>query len=131
MIGRKAVSDEVAKLDFTVNPAGFDAFHDFFEVANSGGEMFHLAETLINLGELARDGFETFVETLSDGLLELFVHSETHLFQFFGVVVLETFDTLIHSAADGLEVLADFLAVFAELGFNLGREFVELAFNPN
>ena len=64
-------------------------------------------------------------------MLEFFVHGEAHFFQFFGVVVLEALDPLVHGAADGLEVLADFLAVLAELGFNFGRELVKFAFNPN
>ena len=70
-------------------PRDFDVGENLFEIADSGGELLHLAEALLDFAEVGGDLAEGFGEAGLESSVEFLVDGDAHLFELGGIVIVE------------------------------------------
>ena len=62
LLGGEHLFELLAELELADDAAGPDAGEDFFQVADTGGELLHFAEAFLDFAEVGRDLAEGFGE---------------------------------------------------------------------
>jgi hypothetical protein len=76
-------------LELADDAAGSDVGEDFFQVANTGGELLHFAKAFLDFAEVGGYLAEGFGEAGLQGSVKFFVYGDAHLFEFGGIVLVE------------------------------------------
>ena len=96
--GQNLLKDR-AKLYLTQYAAGLDPGKHLLEAADIGGEVLHLAQTLIDLLQLGADRLKGVIDPLLQRVLQLFFDRTAYLIQLFVVVGADRVQTLHQRAA--------------------------------
>ena len=89
LLGREHLLELLAELELADDAARFDVGENPLQIADAGGELLHLAQTLLDLAEVGRDLAEGFGEARLQRGVQLFVDGDAHLLELGGVVVVE------------------------------------------
>ena len=100
LLWREHLFELLAEKELAYAAAGLDVGEDFFEVADSGGELLHFSEAFLDFAEVCGDLAEGFCEASLEGGVELFVDGETHLFEFGGVGFVEFGEAVFDGGAE-------------------------------
>ena len=89
LLGGEHLLELLAELELADDAAGPDVGEDFFQVANTGGELLHFAEAFLDFAEVSRHLTEGFGKAGLQCGVEFFVYGDAHLFELGGVVLVE------------------------------------------
>ena len=116
LLGREHLLELLTELELTDDAARFDVGEHSFEVTDAGGELLHLAETLLDFAEMRGDLAEGLGEPGLEGGVEFLVDGDAHLFELGGVVLVEFSEAVFDGEAE-----------FLLLGVRFAGEFIEAA----
>ena len=105
LLGSQNLIEQGFQLNLAPGPARLDVGQHLLQVADTGGQRLHLAESLVHQFQPLADQLERIAEALLQRRVQLLVHRLAHLFQLAGVVGLYRAEARFDRYAQLLEAL--------------------------
>ena len=105
MLGSQNLIEQGFQLNLAPGPARLDVGQHLLQVADTGGQRLHLAESLVHQFQPLADQLERIAEALLQRRVQLLVDRLAHLFQLAGVIGLDCAEARLDRYAQLLEAL--------------------------